>query len=44
LAFMHSWSGLFDDVVFEDGVNKISNISLMSKIFEYGDMFGTTCI
>jgi len=44
LVFMHSWSILFDDVVFDDGVVKISNIPLMSKIFNVGDRFGTTCI
>jgi len=44
LVFMHSWSVLFNDVVFDDGVDKISNIPLMSKIFDDGDRFGTTCI
>jgi len=44
LVFMHSWSVLFDGVVFDDSVNKISNIPLMSKIFDDGDRFGTTCI
>jgi hypothetical protein len=44
LMFMHSWSVLFDDVVFDDGVDKISNIPLMSKIIDNGDRFGTTCI
>jgi len=41
---MHSWSVLFDDIVFDDGADKISNISLMSKIFDDVDRFGTTCI
>jgi len=36
LVFMHSWSVLFNDVVFDDGVDKISNI------FDDGDRFGTT--
>ncbi|KEH16404.1 hypothetical protein MTR_0196s0030 [Medicago truncatula] len=31
---MRTWSVLFDDVVFDDGVDKISNIPLMSKIFD----------
>jgi len=44
LVFMHSWSVLFDDVVFDDGVDEISNIPLMSKIFDDSDRFGTTCI
>jgi len=44
LVFMHSWSVLFNDVVFDDGVDKISNIPLISKIFDDGDRFGTTCI
>jgi len=33
---MHSWSVLFNDVVLDDGVDKISNIPLMSKIFDGG--------
>jgi len=37
IVFMHSWSFLFDDVVFDDGVDKINNIPLMSKIFDDGD-------
>jgi len=41
---MHSRSVLFDDVVFDDGVDKITNIPMMSKIFDDDDRFGTTCI
>ena len=44
LVFMHSWTVPFNDVVFDDGVDKISNIHLMFKIFDDGDRFGTTCI
>ena len=32
LVFMHIWSVLFNDVVFNNGVGKISSIRLMSKI------------
>jgi len=44
LVFIDSWSVLFNDVVFDGGAEKISNIHLMSKIFDDGDRFGTTCI
>lgn len=37
LVFMHSWPSLSNDVVFYDGVDKISNIHLMSLIFDDGD-------
>jgi len=50
---MHSLSSIFEDVVrvcvfedvvFDGGVDKISNIPLISKIFEDDDGFGITCI
>jgi len=44
LVFMHSWLVLFNDVVFDDDVDKISNIPVISKIFDDGDKFSTTCI
>jgi len=37
LVFMHLWSVPFNDVIFDDGVDKISNIPLMSKIFDDGE-------